>query len=400
MKKVPLKIVTLFAVMVMLNACKKNSSEEGSTSPGLDKLLVVANITSANPVIAYVGTLKDLSVAAHSNAKARQFSEYPFITVYKDNVFVIPNKRGDVLRKFTRSTDGTLVDAGSLTLPASSQSIAVVVESDSKAYCSLQNTGKIAVFNPTTMVLSSYIDLTAYALGDASPDPSIMVMRNGKLYVACVQTSDGYTSDKPAQVLIIDVANGNAITSISDARTTWAGSIDERYSMFFDESGDMYMFCVASYGFGGPTQKCGFLRIKSGQTTFDPTYFFNVADYTITGIPSNKVDYLQHMHYSSGGILYSTGNIYALASNPPNYITDRTMGSFKVDLYNKTITKLALPYSNGYSATVTLFQDKVLWGLSTNTGVGIYTMDIATGAISKDPVVTTQGDPSLIEVFQ
>jgi hypothetical protein len=404
MKTNAIKIITLAVVVTAalgINACKKKDKAEDSPISSIpDKLVVVTNITSATPVVAYVGTLKDLSTSNYTNTKARQAAQYPFISIYNNNVFVIPNKGGDVLQKYVRANDGTLTDGGSITLPASSQSIGVVIESDTKGYCSLQNTGKIAVFNPSTMVINSYIDLTSYALGDASPDPSIIALRNGKLYVACVQTSDGYTSQHPAQVLIIDVANGNAITSVTDTRTYWAGSIDEPNSMFFDESGDMYIFCVASYGFGGATQKCGFLRMKNGETAFDSTYFFNVSDYSITGIPNNKVDYLQHMQYAGNGILYSTGNIYALASNPPNYVTDRTMGSFKVDLTNQTITKLDLPYSNGYAASVTIYEGKVLWGLATSTGVGIYSYDPTTNTASTSPIVNTQGDPSVIQAFK
>lgn len=393
-----LSIISL--AVIGLNACKKKDKEEDVTETGVpDKLLFVCNITSSNPVTAYVGTHKDLATPNHNNSKARQSTQYPFITINGNDVFVIPNKGGDVLKKYTRGNDGILEESGSLTLPASSQSIGLIIESATKGYISLQNLGKIAVFNPASMSISSYIDLTSYALGDASPDPSIMTLRNGKLYVACVQTSDGYTSQHPAQLLIIDVANGNTIASTTDSRTTWAGSIDEQHSMFFDESGDLYVFCVASYGFAGPTQKCGFLRIKNGQTTFDPTYFFNVADYSVTGIPNNKVDYLQHMRYTSGGIVYSTGNIYALASNPPDYINDRTMGSFKVDLINKTITKIDLPYSNGYSASVFPYEGKILWGLATASATGIYTYDPATSSASSAPVVTTQGDPSIIEAF-
>lgn len=400
MNKLLFKIIIGFSILMFLNACNKKDNPTPAT-PSLDKLLVVTNITSANPVIGYVGTLKDLSVGTYTNAKARQSAQYPFITLNGNDVFVIPNKGGDVVKKYTRSADGILTDAGSMTLPASSQSISIVIESDTKGYCSLQNLGKIAVFNPATMVISSYIDLTSYALGgDGSPDPTIMVLRNGKLYVACVQTSNGYTSNYPAQILIINVASGNTITSTTDVRSTWTGSVDEQASMFFDEAGDLYVFCVASYGFGGPTQKCGFLRIKNGQNVFDPTYFFNVADYSITGIPGNKIDYLEHMHYTSGGNVYSTGNIYALASNPPNYITDRTYGSFKVDIINKTITKLNLPYSNGYAASIIPYEGKILWGLATSTGVGIYSFDPSNNTASSSPVVTTQGDPSSIQVFQ
>ncbi len=389
----------ILSLAVALNSCDKDPKVDPGA--GLDKLVIVTNITTANPVIGYVGTLKDLSVANFTNTKSRQTGQYPFITVYKNDVFVMPNRSGDVVKKYTRQNDGTLAETGSFTAPAASTPLQMVVESDTKAYLSLWTNGRIAVINPSTMQLINYIDLTSYGLGgDGNPDPSVMALRNGKLYVGCSQTTNGFTSVHPAQVLIIDVNNANSITSVTDNRSTWAGNVDESKSIFFDESGDLYIFCVASYGFGGPTQKCGFLRIKNGQTTFDPTYFFNVADYNVSGIPGNKVDYLSHMRYTNDGMVYSTGNIYALASNPPNYITDRTGGSFKVDLINKAITKLNIPYSNGYAASVGLFENKVLFGIASTSGVGIYSYDPATDATSSSPVVTTQGDPSTIEVFE
>jgi hypothetical protein len=390
---------TIISLAIIIASCGKDEPKVDPTA-GLDKLVLVTNITTANPVIGYVGTLKDLSVANFTNVKSRQSTQYPFLSVYKNDVFVMPNKGGDIVKRYTRQTDGTLAETGSFTAPAASTPIHMVVESDTKAYISLWTNGKIAVVNPATMQLISYIDLTSYGLGgDGNPDPSVMALKNGKLYVACTQTSNGYTSNFPVQVLIIDVNNGNSITSATDSRSTWAGSVDESKSIFFDESGDLYIYCVASYGFGGPTQKSGFLRIKNGQTSFDPTYFFNTADYSIAGIPGNKVDYLQHMRYYKNGIIFSTGNIYALASNPPDYINDRTMGSFKVDLINQTITKINLPYSNGYAAAVGMFDDKILFGIAGSTAVGIYTYDPNSNTPSSTPAVNTQGDPSLIEVF-
>jgi hypothetical protein len=394
-----IKAITVLTFVSFFSSCDKN--DDGDTQNSLDKFVVVTNITTSNPIIGYVGTFKDLNITSYTNAKARQFAQYPFVELYKDYVFVLPNKGGDVVKKYKRQADGSLSDEGSFTAPAGSVSIDMVVESDTKAYISLWTLGKIAVINPSTMELISYIDLTSYALGgDGSPDPANMILQNGKLYVACVQTSNGYTSSHPAQILIIDLAKGNAVTSVTDNRSAWAGSIDDHKSMFIDENGDLYVFCVASYGFGGPTQKCGFLRIKNGQTIFDPSYFFNVADYGITGIAGNKVDYLQHMQYAGNGIVYSTGNIYALASNPPNYVADRTFGSFKVDIANKTITKLDLPYSNGYASSVLVYQNKTYWGLATATGVGIYTYDPITNTASANPIITTQGDPGVIEVFE
>ena len=399
MLKQVLKFSTVLSLAIALGSCNKDEPTP-SLSSGLDKLVIGTNITTANPIIGYVGTLKDLSVGNFTNSKSRQSTEYPYVTIYKNDVFVMPQRFGDIVRKYTRQTDGTLSEAGSFTAPAASTPLCTVIESDTKGYTSLWRAGKIIVFNPSTMAIINTIDLTSYALGgDGNPDPSVMAFRNGKLYVACNQTSNGFTSTHPVQVLIIDTQNGNTITSATDNRSFWAGSINEQKSIFFDESGDMYIYCVASYGFGGPLQKSGFLRIKNGQTTFDSTYFFNTADYNITGIAGNKVDYLQRMRYSSNGIVYSTGNVYALASNPPNYVTDRTYGSFKVDIINQTITKLNIPYSNGYAASVCLFESKVLFGIAGTTGVGIYAFDPATNTASTNPIVTTQGDPNAIESF-
>ena len=393
------KFTIAFSLLILIfSAC--DDGIENNSSTGIDKFLLVTNITTSNPIIGYVGTLKDLETPEYTNSRARQFTAYPFITVYGDYVFAMPHRLGDVIMKYKRQPGGKLSTEGSMTMPAGSSSISIVIESDTKAYCSLWTLGKIAVFNPTTMTILSYIDLTSYALGgDGSPDPTVMALRNGKLYVGCSQTSDGYTSSHPAQIFIIDVANGNTVVSATDDRTTWAGSTDDQESLFFDENGDLYVFGIASYGFGGSSQKCGFLRIKNGETDFDPDYFFNVADYSIDGIPNNKVDYLQHIRYAGNGVAYCTGNIYALASNPPDYVNDRVLGSFRVDLANKTITKLDLPYSNSYAGSVQVYEGSVYFGLSTSTGVGLYHYDPLTNTASEDPVVNTEGDPSTIKVF-
>lgn len=394
---------TLLKLTILISVLTFSSCDNSDDNPnaGLNKLVIGTNITTSNPVIGYVGTHRDLTQSNFTNTRSRQFAQYPYVTVYKNDVFVMPSITGDdVIRKYTRQNDGTLAEAGTIIATAASAPLATVVESDTRAYCSLYKLGKILVFNPTTMQTITTIDLTSYALGgDGNPDPSVMALRNGKLYVACTQTSNGFTSGHPVQILIIDVNNSNTVTSATDSRSTWAGSVNEQQSIFFDESGDLYIFCVASYGFGGPDQKSGFLRIKNGQTTFDASYFFNVSDLSIDGIPNNKVDYLQKMRYAGNGIVYATGNIYALASNPPDYVNDKTYGSFKVDLANKTIKKLGVPYSNGYAASVCLFDSKVLFGISAASGIGIYTYDPATAEVSAAPVVNTQGDPHVIETF-
>ncbi|BDD03992.1 hypothetical protein [Aureibacter tunicatorum] len=392
------KLLFIFlASIIGLIACESNEEESMTVDDQNHDIAIVTNINSSNPATGYIGTIKDLTVGSYEVSNAQQSTVTPFLVLDGDDVYMIPNQRGDRLIKYRRN-NGKLDEIGSLSLPTGSISMSLAIESKDRAFLSLRTLGKIAVINPTTMEITDYIDLTSYAIDDASPDPTNLILRNDKLYVACQQSSDGFSSVHPAQILIIDLNQNNSITSTTDSRTTFAGALDDTRAMFFDEKGDLYIFCMASYGFV-PEQKCGFLRIKEGAMAFDPEYFFNVSDYAIDDIPGNKLDYFQHILYHNDGTLFGAGNIYSLASNPPDYVNDRTVGSFKVDIYNQSIAKLDLPYCNGYSASLAKYNDQILWGLSTETGVGIYTYDLKSGKTSDKPIVTTQGDPSVIEIF-
>ncbi|RPE05486.1 hypothetical protein EGT74_24180 [Chitinophaga lutea] len=383
----------------LLCACTKRRADAGGRTAGYDHIAMVTNINTGTTPVAYLGTRSDFSKGTYNNANARQVVSYALAQVYGNDVYLIEARSGDKVKKYTRNMDGTLQEAGSLVMPAASFPYCIAFESAVKAYVSLGNTGKIAVINPATMTQTGLIDLTPYALGDASPDPGVMVYKNGRLYVACLQTSDGYTSMHPAQVLVIDVAGNYGITSITDNRATYAGNASSSGSMFFTENGDLYVLCMSSWGFV-PGQKCGFLRIKNGDTKFDPAYFFNISDYVVANIPGSHLDYLHRVEYAGNGIVYATGNIPKLMSNPPDYVKDKTFGAFRADLQNKVLTKLDIPYSNGYAACVLPYENKVYYGMSTNTGVGIFSFDPATNTTSVGPVVSAQGDPSILCAFE
>lgn len=391
--------IQLSLLLITISACTKERTSTGDRTSGYDKIVMVTNINTGSTPVGYLGTRNNLLAGTYNNANARQVVSYALAQVYNNEVYLIEAKGGDKIKKYSRNTDGTLQETGSITMPAASFPYCIAFESAVKAYVSLGNTGKIAVINPTTMTQTGIIDLTGFALGDASPDPGVIVYKDGKLYVACLQTSDGYTSSHPAQLLVIDVANNNKVLSITDSRSTYASNPSSAGSMFFTENGDLYVLCMGSWGFV-PGQKCGFLRVRKGDTTFDPAYFFNITDYTIDNIAGGHLDYLHRVAYAGNGIIYGTGNIPKLASNPPDYVKDKTYGAFRADLANKVITRLEVPYSNGYAACVMPYENKVYFGMSTNTGVGIYSFDPAANIASQGPVVTTQGDPSILYSFE
>ena len=87
MLKQVLKFSTVLSLAIALGSCNKDEPTP-SLSSGLDKLVIGTNITTANQIIGYVGTLKDLSVGNFTNSKSRQSTEYPYVTIYKNDVFV------------------------------------------------------------------------------------------------------------------------------------------------------------------------------------------------------------------------------------------------------------------------------------------------------------------------
>jgi hypothetical protein len=99
-------------------------------------------------------------------------------------------------------------------------------------------------------------------------------------------------------------------------------------------------------------------------------------------------------------MLYAMAQIPSLESNPPNYATDRAFQAVRIRLETGEVEVLPLPLNNGTSVGITFLDGRVLFGLSTATGVGIYAYDPATGQGSAAPVLGTTGDPTLVLAFE
>lgn len=391
----------LMCCVAFILSCQKNDEDQPQNE--LDKFListVVAQNSNYTDRTWYVGTFKDLNITnyTHTMATQRPDDVLSMVKSYKDFVFVLPYNPDMLLKKYKRQADGSLSDEGGMAIPIATRVRGMVIESDTKGYISLLDSGKIAVFNPATLQILGYIDLTGYAMGgdnDRSPDPGVLLLRNNKLYVACMQKMPVWlvSSIWPAEILIIDLANGNTITSVTDTRTSTAGSFEDFKSMFFDEGGDLYVYCKGNVGANIPG---GFLRIRNGQTTFDPSYFFDIANYNVPLLPGNKISDLLHMQYAGNGMVYSTGHVRSLGGG----WIDKVYASFKLDLNSKIISRLNLPYTNGFAGSVLSYQNKIYWGLTATEGTGIYRYDPATNTASAQPIITTQGDAFQIEAFE
>ena len=382
-------------------ACDKD--DEVDITPTGD-VLVFTNVPNADGLSgsAYMRVIPDLSSATYDNELAYPVTLGCAPYIVGNDVYIVPgwSMASDILEKYTL-TNNKLEKTGSFTLPSQSVGVAVSVK-DNIAYVSLANYGKIQMIDHTTMEDLGSIDLSEYGVGDNDPNPAISIIRDDILYVGLAQVVAGYIPDyeRPiVDVALIDTKTNEVIKVItSEVGFSMPTHPDiDINSIFMDENNDIYINCVSGYGFIG--HKAGYLRIKNGETKFDPDYMFDVTQTDIEG-EEQFLSYVSMMEYYGDGIVYANGNINAYYSESPDYFTDLTITPVKIDLKNKTIERLTdIPASCNYGGTISIIDEKVVFGLAPHSDKGYYIYDPVTGEASNGSIIKTDGYPGKIVKF-
>lgn len=305
----------------------------------------------------------------------------------------------DNITRYTLDENNVMGNPVQLDFPGGSQPANMFFVSKTKAFVSLSGAGKLAVINPEAMKQTGSIDISKYAAGgDGNPDPTSGMLRDGLLFVNLSQKSSLYSAwDTAACVLVVDATADTVVKMITDGRASALGGLDDgTRAVVMDERGDIYVYSNAVWGYQAGLDD-GFLRIKKGETKFDPDYYFSVAKAKVEGVAGNAATYGLAFAYAGGGVAYSMLQIPALTSNPPDYVNDHNYQPVKIDLYNKTIAALPVPPSTGWASMgVVLEEDgNLLLGMSTAAGNGIYRYHPATSVFDSALVLKTTGAPTM-----
>lgn len=397
------QLIALVSVMFFATACKKDDQKKTIDNEKKDILIGATNV---NPDGAsgstFIQLIKDISTAKYDNKTAMPFSFNVQPIIYKNWIFDAPiyGEKG-TLDKLERVNEKELQKINSLQLPSGVQASQIVFVNDNKAYLSVWNQGKIIIFNPTTMKQLSIIDISEYGIGDKDPNPSGMVLREDKLYVSLIQLVGGYFPDinRPySDVLIIDTKTDKPEKMITEKTSGFAypSRPADPKTMFMDEKGDIYIICLGQFGYKG--EKNGILRIKNGETEFDPSYIFTITNTPIEG-ETHKANVVWSAQYAGNGKLYGIVNINAYYSNPPNFLKDHTCLVVEIDLAAKTIKKLPdLPRGNSYGS-IGYYNEKIVIGISSDNAKGYHIYNPATGKGTVKPVITVEGEPNCFRQF-
>lgn len=390
MRKIAFLLTVLIMTALFITACDKDNPTSPADS-GKHKFLITNVVGESS----YLGTFKDLEQKNIDNKDSYEHYKGVKPVIYEDMIFLTEYMMGDIIHKYIRDGNGKISPAGTLSMSAGSIIAEIIFVDKNKAYVIMSGLGKLAIINPTTMKKTGEIDLTQYAVGDNNPDPGAAIIRDGKLFVALNQLKSMMSAHDSAYVAIIDIATETVDKVIIDSRVTSIGN-DYNSGVFMDENNDIYFYGEALSGYQ-PDAKEGFLRIKNGETDWDPNYYFSIKSTNFPDVPGNLGSYTQVTKYTENGIVYAMAMIPGLTSSPPDYVNDKNYQPCKIDVYNKTIEKIDLPPTAGWASLgIAVQDDNVIFAMSTAVGNGLFTYNQLSGETSNSPVVTTEGLPLLL----
>ena len=134
-----------------------------------------------------------------------------------------------------------------------------------------------------------------------------------------------------------------------------------------DEQGDIYIACMG--GFGYKPIDAGFLRIKKGTTEFDPSYHWVISKQPLEGF-SVSPKYIPACRYIGNGKVCAY--VFVKESNQSIGHIDLACVPVMMDLKSKTMKRINIPISSGYSVAIEKYKDKVLFGNMNEKDKGIY----------------------------
>jgi len=215
--------------------------------------------------------------------------------------------------------------------------------------------------------------------------PTALKVRDGKLFIPFHKLdAQGYfTTPDPdkAYVAVYDYPNTSRdpIKIIEDDRTSNIGVNGATTGLIEAENGDLYSFsCGAMMAGFSPasTKPSGILKISSGQTEFNSSYFFNIEAATNGGklfwfdyVGDNKA--IARILTEDNGILWDA---YGRTTFNQKLVI--------IDLVDQTVTDIAnVPlHAKRYSSPVYVHEGKVYVSVETSSDAYVYEVKIASAA--------------------
>ena len=398
------RLLTLMFVVALFSGCSEDDPKVEEPVPGgKGDVLMCTTVASADGTSGtmFMQLIDGIDEAEYDNSNAIQ-GFYSGVPIIMDNeMYLLPGPTNELDRMDKYQKDGnTMKKVGELALPANSLASYIIKVNEEKAYVSLMGLGKLWIINPSTMTKTGEVDINPHAETGKNPTPIKMLIRDNRLYVALGYISGSGVFASPdrsiVDVLIVNSETDEVEKIIQNTNSGMAmpSIVADVESMFMDENKDIYITCSS----GGGLHGSGFLRIKNNETEFDSNYLLSLNTTPIEG-ENAPLTQPQYVDYAGNGIVYVSAYSAAKHENPPNFYEDRVVFFMEINLYEKTIKKIDLPYSSLFGLCIGKYNNTYLFGILSDKDSGYYTYAPVTGTTSKNAVISVQGNPWFIGEF-
>jgi len=381
----------LFAVAVFAAGCKNdnNDPDPGKTDEKSRYVLAVRSYGANNQSTDYIVAVDTLNQGTISlKGKGIEQIGYRTSTQVGNRVFSVGFVTDQTCLAYELDPNGTLFEKGKFTFEGQIYS-AGFMNKDSFLLMEAVHASpnkNIYVIDANDISIKRKIQTTIYQpAGDPyNKWPAGLFVRDGKLFIPYFHydSNAGYVNTDTALVAVYSYPSMQFEKVIKDARTSNIGLYADYNGLVQADNGDFYSVSTASIACGfsnKSTKPSGILRIRKGETEFDPDYFFNVEQATGGGK-------LSKLAYVGNGLAVArvvTSDATAWAG-----ITIRQMLNklYVLDLNNKTVKEVAgVPLHGGqYSTSALVENGKVYITIFTlDDGAYVYEIDAATATGKK-----------------
>lgn len=335
-------ILAIFlATTVFLTACKKNNND-GDKQPELMKYFVGMEIGSEY----YMVPSKDI-MSGNISVVGKGVEGIAHHAVVKDGFLYVINSDEATLDKY-QITETGISKVGAI-------STAAVMSGSFARYTDLTETNDIllmnfpndegsapyAIIDLATFTVEKYGSFKMPAIGHYKPTWCRALVSGNKVYVGAEYTDPAVFGDIPNSLTTIVYDYPSFTNPKTISTNASAGSVAgyRTRASFKDEKGDIYQWNLRSQQWAsnpGDIAKTPvvFVKIKNGE--YDNTYSFNISEKFAEPVS------IWNAWYAGNGIAYANVILESDLS-AWNNLRENTGQLYKIDIYNKTVTKLNIP---------------------------------------------------------
>lgn len=376
-----LQLLALFTIGVSLTftSCKKSDNETTPTTENGSDFAIIGEVS--NPAGAYVltaGTLNSGSVSADGNGVeisgwSRLFKNGFYYNIDNGKFIKYKYERTGLTKVSELTVTGAVLYAYWL-----NDNTLFISGGTSSAATPITN---YTIINVETMTITKQGTLGNQPLGatDKGLYVSGVVLNGSKLYVSYTLYNSGWTATDTAYLASVDYPAMSNLVISKDVRTTYMGSFASVMPGSLTYNNDIYMISNTGDRWGVNAKPAAIMKIKSGETAFDTSYFFDLS-----AISNGNREYYGLWDLGNGKAITRMGRTDLLLTFT-DYFSSDVFEYYVIDFINKTRTKIDIPLDKGTLVSPVWVENGKAYisNSSSTAGHYVYTYDIASGSVTK-----------------